>query len=56
MRLTGRMRSGWFRLLTAAAAIPLLQTAGCVDIAIRSGINGFFGGLTRFLQDALFSA
>lgn len=54
--MTRRNRSGWLRLMTAAATIPLLQTAGCVDIAVRTAINGFFGGLTRFLQDALFSA
>jgi hypothetical protein len=43
----------WVRWLTLAASLPLLQTAGCVDIAQRSVINGFFSYFNVALAEAL---
>jgi hypothetical protein len=39
------------RLLAWTLALPLLQTAGCVDIAVRSTINGFFDFLNPLVQE-----
>lgn len=41
------------QLLTLLVAWPLLQSAGCVDIAQRSVVNGFFNAVNPLLLAAL---
>ncbi len=56
-RAAGRQRPGiWRQAALLAALLPLLQTGTCVDLVVRSAINGFIGGATPLLDQALADA